>query len=137
MTLHATINSLASEFAHELLRALRNASLDEIIAETAHDHRSHATHPVAHAKHAAGGGGGGARRARGGKRHRRSSADLTSVVEKIISTVKSHKNGINAEGIRAALKLPRKELPRPIQLALATKKIKKKGERRATTYFGA
>ena len=37
-TLHATINALASKLAHELLASLRNASLDQIIAETAAGH---------------------------------------------------------------------------------------------------
>ncbi len=139
MTLHATINSLAAEFAHELLRALRGASLDEIIAETAGGHkaargpgRPARGHGTARAHAAA-----APRASRGGKRVRRSANDLAQVVEKIISLVKSHKKGINAEAIRASLKLPRKQLPRPIAMALASKKIKKKGQKRATMYFAA
>ena len=57
------------------------------------------------------------------------------MVGKIVALVKSHKKGINAEGIRSELKVPRKELPRPIEMALKSKKIHKKGQKRATTYF--
>jgi len=128
-TLHQTINSLASEFAHALLRALRNASLDEIIAET-------------HAGHSAGGRRGRAAAApaagrgrRGGRLRRRSQTDINAVVTKVVALLKSHKKGLRAEEIRAKLGLDRREIPRPLAEALKKKLVSKKGKKRATTYF--
>ncbi len=57
------------------------------------------------------------------------------MVDQVIALVKANKDGVNAEGIRAGLKVARKELPRPISMALASKQIRKKGEKRATTYY--
>ena len=130
-TLHQTINALASEFAHSLLRALRNASLDEIISET-------------HAGHSATGGGrrrgrapssGAAARRGGGRLRRRSQNDINAVVTKIVSLLKANKKGLRAEEIRAQLHLDRREIPRPLAEALKKKLVSKKGKKRATTYF--
>jgi len=130
-TLHQTINALASEFAHSLLRALRNASLDEIISET-------------HAGHSATGGGrrrgrapssGAAARRGGGRLRRRSQNDINAVVTKIVSLLKANKKGLRAEEIRAQLHLDRREIPRPLAEALRKKLVSKKGKKRATTYF--
>ena len=130
-TLHQTINSLASEFAHALLRALRNASLDEIIAET-------------HAGHSAGGGrrgraaaapAAGRPRRSGGRLRRRSQTDINGVVTKVVALLKAHKKGLRAEEIRAKLGLDRREIPRPLAEALKKKLVSKKGKKRATTYF--
>jgi len=140
-TLHDRINSLASDFAHQLLAALRGASLDDIIAETAPGHaRRGPGRPRAQV--AAGGGGEvpapvRAKRAkrRAGRLARRSASDLAEMVDKLVEIVRSAKNGINAEGIKAALKVDRSELPRPIAMALKSGRIRKKGQKRATTYF--
>ena len=126
MTLHATINALAAEFAHELLRAIRNSSLDEIIAET---HGGHTRQARAAGRPRALGA------KTGGRLARRSDADLKRLADKIIALVAANKNGINAEGIKSALKIERKELPRPLAMALKSKKISKRGKKRATKYF--
>jgi hypothetical protein len=131
MTLHATINDLAAQFAHDLLRTFRAASLQDIMAETSAGH-VRGPGPRAH-------GGEGPVRFRGkrkGKRlARRSAADIGNIVEKIIAIVKASKKGINAEGLKAALKIERRELPRPLDMALKSKRIHKRGKKRATTYF--
>jgi len=131
-TLHQTINSLAAEFAHSLLRAVRNASLDDILSET-------------HAGHSAGGGGGrrrgrapaaaGGAKRRSGRLHRRSQGELDAVVGKIVALLKGNKKGLRAEEIREKLHLDRREIPRPLAEALKKKVITKKGKKRATTYF--
>jgi len=137
-TLHDTINALASDFAHQLLAALRGASLEEIISETSAGHvrrRGPGRRPA----QLAGGGGEiptpirGKRKA--GRLARRSAEDIAKTVAKIVAVVKAHKKGINAEGIKAALKVDRRELPKPLAMALKTKKIHKKGRKRATMYF--
>jgi CRP-like cAMP-binding protein len=134
-TLHQTINSLAAEFAHNLLRALRNASLEEILAETASGHAAV---------------GGGRRRGRpaaagvavaaagrGRRLRRRSAGDINAVVQKIVGLLKANKKGLRAEEIRMKLGLDRREIPRPLAEALHKKLVTKKGKKRATTYFAA
>ena len=76
-----------------------------------------------------------ARAGRGGKRVRRSASDIDSAVEAIVSTLKGAKEGLRAEQIRERTGAARKDLPLAIKKALADKKITKKGEKRATTYF--
>jgi hypothetical protein len=135
-TLHQTINALASEFAHSLVRALRNASLDEIIAET---HAGHSAGGGARrrgrAPAASAGGGGGTARRGGGRLQRRSQTDINGVVTKIVALLKGHKKGLRAEEIREKLHLDRREIPRPLAEALKKKLVSKKGKKRATTYF--
>lgn len=138
--LHNTINSLASQFAHDLLRALRGASLDEIVAETS---AGHARRPGRPRAQVAGGGGGevhaplfrGKHAKRSKRLARRSAADLAKMVDKLVAIVKGAKSGINAEGLKAALGIDRRELPRPLGMALESKRISKRGHKRATTYF--
>ena len=126
-TLHATINSLASEFAHSLLRALRNASLDEIISETSAGHASGGRRAAAAAAPG--------RRRGGGRLRRRSEKDIQAVVGRIVSLLQSNKKGLRAEDIRQKLGLDRREIPRPLAEALRKKLVSKKGKKRATTYF--
>lgn len=136
-TIHNTINSLASDFAHQLLAALRGASLEEIISETSAGHvRRGPGRPRAHLL----GGGGEIPTPFRGKRKprrlaRRSSEDIAKTVEKIVAVLKANKKGLTAEGLKAALKVDRRELPKPLTVALKAKKIHKRGKKRATTYF--
>jgi CRP-like cAMP-binding protein len=131
-TLHQTINSLASEFAHSLLRALRGASLEEILAETAPGHagggrRGRAARAAAPARHAGG--------RRGGRLRRRTPKDIQAVVGRIVSLLQANKKGLRAEEIRSKLGLDRREIPRPLAEALKKKLVSKRGRKRATTYF--
>ena len=124
-TLHAQINALAAEFAHALLRALRNSSLDEIVAET----------NSGHARRVRSAGRPRGLVAEGGRLARRSDEDLKKLADEIVALVVSNKQGINAEAIKSTLKLERKELPRPLAMALKSKRIVKRGKKRATKYF--
>ncbi len=141
--LKTTIESLATDFAHKLISAIKASSLQEILNETA----------------SGGGGGGGARRGRrpgsvsaaaaapaakaakpaarrkGGRLARRSPADLAKAMEQILGLLGKHPKGLRSEEIRAKLGLSKQEVPRPLADALAAKLISKKGEKRATTYF--
>jgi hypothetical protein len=56
-------------------------------------------------------------------------------VDSIVSLLERRPDGLRAEQIRAELGLEAKELPRPIAEALASKRINKQGQKRATTYF--
>ena len=126
--LHATIQKLSDDFASHIVQAIRGMSLEEIAtlggARRAPGRPAKATAPR-HTLRAT------------GRLKRRSTADLGKTVDKIVAIVKAHKKGINAEDIRAALNVPRKVLPRPMKMALASKKIRKKGHKRATMYFAA
>jgi Fic family protein len=55
----------------------------------------------------------------------------------VVALVKGKKDGLRAEQIRAALKMQSKEMPRVLKEGLAKKKLKSKGQKRATTYFAA
>jgi len=68
---------------------------------------------------------------------RRSAGELEGVVDRLVAIVTSAPDGINAERLRAALQVERKELPKPISLALSAGRIHKSGNKRATLYFGA
>jgi hypothetical protein len=57
------------------------------------------------------------------------------LVDRIVAVLKSCKTGLRAEQIRAALEINPKDLPRPIAAALQSKRIRKRGQKRATTYF--
>ena len=133
MSLHQQINALAAEFAHSLLRAVRGASLEEILRETHAGHSAHAgtTHAAPRAARAA---AAAPRRAKGRLR-RRSDKDIQHVVERIVSLLHANKKGLRAEDIRAKLGIQRRELPRPLHEALSKKLVSKKGKKRATTYF--
>ena len=129
--LPATIQKLSEIFADNVLQAIRGMSLEEI-ASLGVGRRGPGRPPKNPlALGAAATKGGGKRLAS------RSMADLEKMVDKIVALVKANKKGINAERIRAGLKVPRKELPRPMAMALASKKIRKKGQKRATIYFAA
>jgi hypothetical protein len=74
-------------------------------------------------------------RRKGGRLGRRSAKDLARVVDQIADLLSKNPKGLRAEQIRKELGLSAKEVPRPIAKALASKRITKVGQKRATTYF--
>jgi hypothetical protein len=68
---------------------------------------------------------------------RRSAAQIAKTLDNIVALVKKHKDGLRAEQIRQQLRMEAKEMPRVLSDGLAKKKLKKKGQKRATTYFAA
>ena len=69
-----------------------------------------------------------------GARIRRSADDLDEMAGLILDYVKgSPGNGV--EAISKALRVPSKELKRPVQMLIADKKLRTEGNRRGTTYF--
>ena len=92
-----------------------------------------------------GGGGGGekpGRKAAAGRTKgsstrlpRRSVEEIDAAADKVVSLLKTKKNGMRAEEIRAKLKMDVRELPRVIKAALVAKKITVlSGAKRSTTY---
>jgi hypothetical protein len=136
-TLKSRLDSLASSFAAEVVRAIQSASLEELLAEVG-------------GKRALGRKRGGALgvtgampalptagRAAGkrGRLPRRSAEDIKATLDKVHGLLRASKGGLRAEQIRAALRLDVREMPRVLKEGLATKKLSSKGQKRATTYF--
>src|SRR5271163_2843857 len=127
--LRSSIQSLAQAFAAGVLNAIRSSSLEDILAETEGVAKRGPGRPP-------GNRGRGRPPSSSSKRlARRSADDLAAVTESIVALVKKHPKGLRAEQIRAELGIAKKEWMRPLGLALDSKKLTKKGEKRSTTYF--
>jgi hypothetical protein len=133
-SLRSTLDSLATTFAGAVLDAIRGASLRDLLAESgnAPPRRGPGRPPGSGSKatpHVA------ARVARGGRRlARRSPADIAATLDQIHGLLKTKKAGLRSEEIRRTLKLDVREVPRVLKEGLAKKKLKSRGQKRATTY---
>lgn len=140
-SLHSVLHDLASGFAESVLAAIRGASLEELL-----DGRD-APRPQRHnpalprgwtrskARLTATGKSTVRPTARGKALPRRSAEDVAKTLASVVALVKGKPAGLRSEQIRAALKLDKRELPRVLSEGLATKKLKSRGQKRATTYF--
>jgi hypothetical protein len=131
-SMKSSLQSLASAFADAVLDAIKSASLQELLAESGGARRgpgrprgSSASTPSA------------PRAAKGGRLKRRSAEDIAAALDQVVALVKKHKSGYRAEQIRKALKMQAKEMPRVLAEGLAKHKLKKRGQKRATTYTAA
>ena len=136
-TLHSRLQDLASSFADDVLAAIRTASLEELT----HDRKGTTT---ARRSRIAGGGGGGqpdplrTPKTKGGRLARRSPEDIERTLGLVVAALKGTKGkGMRAGEIRRFLNLDVRELPRVLGEGLKTKKLRSKGQKRATTYFAA
>jgi hypothetical protein len=66
---------------------------------------------------------------------RRSPSDIERVISEIVSLLAGSPEGMRAEEIRRRLGLVAKELPRPLKEGLDSGRLRKSGQKRATTYF--
>jgi hypothetical protein len=121
-SLRSALDCLASEFAAAVLDAVRGASLEELVAETKGGRRGPGRPPKAagsgEAKAVASTKASGGR---AGRLKRRSAEDIAKALDKIALLVKTHKDGMRAEDIRAKLGMDRKEIPRLLKEGLATR----------------
>ncbi|HEY2517223.1 MAG TPA: hypothetical protein VGI39_40400, partial [Polyangiaceae bacterium] len=134
------INALAEELTLGVLAAIRSASLEELLAEGGRVSTSRAAAAPARSESAAAaaparGRGKRPAAAKSGRLPRRSPEQIAEVVESIVGALKKTKTGMRSEQLQKLLKLDKREISGPLNEALAGKKITKKGERRATTYF--
>jgi hypothetical protein len=127
--LKKTIEDLASDFAMSIIGALRSASLGELIALAGPRAR------VARVGRPAVAEAGTRRRGRGGRLGRRSASDIGRMIDDIVSLLQQHPGGLRAEQIRKALGVEAKELPRPLTEGVNSGRLRKEGQKRATTYF--
>jgi len=124
-SLRAHLNELASSFASGVLAAIRTASIEDLLAESGSGRRLPSVRVA-----------GAARTVRGsGRLARRSAEDIGRVLERITGLLRGTPRGLRAEEIRQRLNLLSKELPRPLKEGLATGRLGKSGNKRATTYF--
>jgi hypothetical protein len=72
-----------------------------------------------------------------GRLPRRSAEGIAKALDQVIALVKKHKDGLRAEQIREQLKMQSKEMPRVLKEGVSKKKLKSKGQKRATTYTAA
>jgi hypothetical protein len=128
--LNSSIQSLAESFAASVIQAIRTASLEDILAETS----GAKPEPGRRVSN-----GGPARLPRSSSKRlaRRSAKDIAAMADSIVALVKKNPKGLRAEQIRAELGIDKREWMRPLEAALGSKKLTKKGEKRATTYFSA
>jgi hypothetical protein len=131
--LQSRLSDLARNFANAVLEALRGAPLQELFAsggrEGASSERSaRSSTPAATRKD---------RTRSSGRLQRRSPEDIAKALDEVVGLVKKHKDGRRAEQIRTALGMQAKEMPRVLKEGLSTKKLKSKGQKRATVYFAA
>jgi len=74
------------------------------------------------------------RKGKNGRLPRRSAEEIAKALDKIVLLVKTHKDGMRAEEIRAKLGMLSKEMPRILKEGIAKKRLASKGQKRATTY---
>jgi hypothetical protein len=139
-SLQSKLTELAQAFAGSVLAAARSVSLDELLTGT---HRGRPeTHVVNGAKapveEATPKRPARARAASAtGRLPRRSADDIAAALDQVVALVKKHREGLRAEQIRTELRMQAKEMPRVLKEGLAKKKLKAKGQKRATTYTAA
>ena len=153
MSLHTQLNQLASSFAQAVFQAIRNVSLEELVAETG-GLRGMELVPMTRPSRGASRGAprreraprrgssrqetGPSRRRAGSRRlKRRSPDDIQKALGEVVSLVENRPKGLRAEQIRSELGMQAKEMPRVLGEGLATRKLKKRGHKRATTYYAA
>jgi len=132
MSLRSSLNTLAASFADSILDAIRGASLEELLGEARGGARRGPGRPP---KSKAAPAAAAPRARKSGRLARRSPEQIAKALDQVVALVKSKKDGLRAEQIRAALKMQSKEMPRVLQEGLSKKKLKSKGQKRATTYF--
>jgi hypothetical protein len=124
MSLRDKIESLAAEFASGVLAAIAECSIQEITGASVRSSVRAAPH--AHE-------GSPAAKKKPGRLPRRSAEDIDKLANSIVELV-AQKGPMRAEEIRQALGIDKKEWMRPLGVALASKLLKKTGEKRATEY---
>jgi hypothetical protein len=140
MSLQSQLNQLASSFTHAVIEAIREVSLEELVAETGGLKGMPRVPALAGSR----GRGRAPRRQTGPSRRsssrrlkRRSRNDIQKALGDIVSLVENRPRGMRAEQIRIELGMEAKEMPRILGEGLATRQLRKRGQKRATTYYAA
>jgi hypothetical protein len=136
-TLNSQLQDLARSFAEQVVEAIRGASLQELVSngEGAAGNGRRARAPAGPGDRPDPQSTAPNRKGKNGRLPRRSPEEIAKALDKILLLVKTHKEGMRAEEIRAKLGLLSKEMPRILKEGLAKKKLASKGQKRATTYL--
>lgn len=132
--LRRTITALAEEFAAAVVKALHAAPLSDLTA-FGPDARPARGRPRSAGVSQIGNGRTPPRRRRG--RPAGSTANVAQTVDAIVAALRSKPSGMRFEHIEAAVRQPKAELTKALRSALDADTIKKRGQRRGTTYFAA
>jgi hypothetical protein len=156
MSLHLQLNRLASAFAESVFQAIRELSLEELVAETGGLRGMEMVSATGRERGSKSRGEASARRERSGRRtsrrerqaaprggrrgtsgrlKRRSPKDIERALGEVVSLIESNPGGMRAEQIRSELGMQPKEMPRILGEGLASRRLKKRGHKRATTYY--
>jgi hypothetical protein len=140
MSLQSQLNQIASSFTRAVIEAIREISLEELVAETG----GLKGMPRVLTTTAQRGRGRAPRRATTPSRRqssrrlkRRSQRDIEKALGDIVSLVGNRPRGMRAEQIRVELGMQAKEMPRILGEGIATRRLRKRGQKRATTYYAA
>ncbi len=109
-----SIRTLATKFADELLELVRNGLSKELAAKD---------QPVVALPKGR------------GRRTRRSAKDLGAAADRILATLAKSAGGFRAEVLRARVGMSRPALLRPLRMLLASGRVRKTGQKRATVYL--
>jgi hypothetical protein len=127
--LRATLTTLAETFARGVLDAIRRTPVEELLSSTTRLRSPRREAPAPTTTPAPSRG-----RAAGGRR-RRAPGDIDKTTEALVATLKEAKTGMRSEELRAKLGIARAVLQRATGKAIEAKRVRKTGEKRATTYF--
>jgi len=147
-SLHSSLNDLAHKFASDVLDAIRSAPLGDLHAESSPGRTSRApgrpkgstTKTPSKASRATQAlkpikpSGRLLHLGSSARLPRRSPEDIGKTLERVVALVKKSKTGMRSEEIRKALALDVREVPRVLRQGISSKKLKAKGQKRATQY---
>jgi hypothetical protein len=134
-SLRNALEALTVQFTEGLLEAIRSASLDELVGSERPRRLNGGRAAAKPAKGEATAAKPRKTATASGRLPRRSAEDIAAVLDQIVALLKKNKDGLRAEMIREYLGLQAKELPRVLKEGIASRKLKSKGQKRATTYY--
>src|SRR5580658_4744910 len=127
-TLRSTLNTLATNLASNIVDIIRSSSLEELLGERGGPPGRVPGPPPKNMSNGV---------AKPSRPPRRSAEEIAAALDQIVGLVRKHNEGLRAEEIRIKLGMQAKAMPRLLKEGLATKKLKAKGRKRATTYTAA
>jgi hypothetical protein len=127
-SVRALAAEIAEQLAEQLIQLVRTSSMEDVFGTEAV--RASAAPSASVSARAVSAGRGGR-----GKRGRRSAVDTGATLTAIAGLLAKSPEGLRAEQIRAALKIDKPTVTKALTAGLESKKLRKKGEKRATKYF--
>jgi hypothetical protein len=136
-TLRSALNALAESFAFSILSTIRSSSLEDLHAEGGGSPRRGPARPRGTTKAAPTAARAWAPPGKSGRLTRRSPEQIAKTVDLVAKFVKTYPMGLRSEEIRKTFGLDAREMPRILKEGLSTKKLRSRGQKRATTYSAA